>query len=144
MTIRDLAQNVGRLLLRAGWAPILVVLAHQCVAGTKWSKPLDFWMHFSGGAAIAFFLFHSLRAFPQWFKTSTILGDLLFAFGLALAIGVFWELGEWASDLVLHTQIQKYVHEILKDLLADTCGAISSLALILLVHLGRSRSNSRH
>jgi hypothetical protein len=42
-----------RLLRRAAWAPIVVLIFHAIVAETGHRQTLDFVMHFCGGAAIA-------------------------------------------------------------------------------------------
>lgn len=115
------------------------MLVHQAATAAKVSKPLDFWIHFSGGAAIAYFLYHAIQAFPAWLKTSSRLGDILFAFALALVTGLCWEFGELASDAIFGTRIQKDVHETLRDLIADTLGAALILALMALWNTYRER-----
>ena len=42
-----------RLLRRAAWAPIVVLIFHAIVAETGHRQALDFVMHFCGGADIA-------------------------------------------------------------------------------------------
>lgn len=94
-----------RLLRRAAWAPIAVLIFHAIVAETPYRKALDFAMHFSGGAAIAYFLFEALREFRSLLGTPTPFGRYLFAFALACTVGVFWEFGEYFSDAFLGTHI---------------------------------------
>lgn len=122
----------ARLLLRAGWAPVAVVLLHQIVLRTPFRQPMDFTMHFLGGAAIAFFFFHALNFAQSVLGMNTLTGRFLFSFTLACTVGLFWEFGELLSDFYLHTHIQKTVRETLSDLFADATGAITSLALVLL------------
>jgi hypothetical protein len=45
---------IGKLLLKAGWAPLAVVVLHASVAKTPFRKPMDFPIHYLGGAAIAY------------------------------------------------------------------------------------------
>jgi hypothetical protein len=121
-----------RLLCRAGWAPMAVLILHAIVAKTPLREPLDFAMHFSGGAAIAYFLFESQHYFQSLLGSPTPLGRYLFAFALACTVGVFWEFGELFSDTFLDTHIQKSIHETMSDLVADATGAITSLAVVCL------------
>ena len=109
-----------------------VLVLHAVVAETPLRKPLDFWMHFSGGVAIAYFLFHAIDCFEEFLGVRTCFGRYLFAFALACTVGLFWEFGELFSDVFLGTHIQKSIHETMSDLIADTLGAIVSLLLISL------------
>jgi hypothetical protein len=119
-----------RLLYRAGWAPIGVLILHAIVAKTFLRQPLDFAMHFLGGAAIAFFLFEAIHRFRDLLGTLTSFGRYVFAFALACTVGLFWEFGELFSDTFLHTHIQKTLHETLSDLIADASGATTSLVVV--------------
>jgi hypothetical protein len=133
------------LLRRAGWAPILVFVLHAMVARTPLRQPLDFWIHFLGGAAIAYFLFHAQHHFQRLLGVPTSFGRYLFAFALACTTGVFWEFGELFSDTFLHTHIQKSLHETMSDLMADAAGAIASLLFVSLVrYFTQTRSTKSH
>ena len=79
-------------------------IIHAVVARTPYRKPLDFWMHFSGGMAIAYFWFHALACFARWLGTPTPAGRYLFSFALACTVGLFWEFAELASDAFLATR----------------------------------------
>lgn len=127
---------IRTLLLRAAWAPVLVLLVHAVVMRTPWRKPLDFWMHFSGGAAIAFFSFHAIDCFAPLLGRVTPLGRYLFSFSLACTVGVFWEFGELFSDIFLGTAIQKSIHETMSDLIADAAGAVVALGVVRVVSRG--------
>ncbi|OYW72145.1 MAG: hypothetical protein B7Z37_25805 [Verrucomicrobia bacterium 12-59-8] len=122
-----------RLLLRAGWAPLAVLVLHQAVLQTPWRQQLDFLMHYSGGVAIAFFLWHALDCFAHWFGQLTAFARYLFTFALACTVGLFWEFAELYSDVVYGTHIQRTIRETLRDLIADATGALTTLALVLLV-----------
>lgn len=122
-----------RLLLRAGWAPVLVLVFHQAIMRTPWREPLDFVMHFSGGLTIAFFIWHALDCFASRFGTLTAFARYLFTFALACTVGLFWEFAELFSDVVYGSHIQHSIHETMRDLLADTAGALTMLALIFVI-----------
>lgn len=122
-----------RLMLRAGWAPVAVLIFHRVIFNTPWRQPLDFVMHYSGGVAISFFLWHALDCFASWFGTLTAFARYLFTFALACTVGLFWEFAELFSDVVYHTHIQHSVHETMRDLIADATGATTTLALVLIV-----------
>jgi hypothetical protein len=121
-----------RLLLRAGWAPMAVLIFHRAIQHTIYRQPLDFVMHFSGGVAIAFFLWHALDCFAHWFGQLTPFARYLFTFTLACTVGLFWEFAELFSDIVYHTHIQFSVRETMRDLIADATGALTTLALLWL------------
>ncbi|WP_395742232.1 hypothetical protein [Prosthecobacter sp.] len=128
-----------RLLLRAGWAPVAVLIFHRAIMFTPWRKPLDFVMHYSGGVAIAFFLWHALDCFAHWFGQLTAFARYLFTFALACTVGLFWEFAELYSDVFHGTHIQQSVRETLRDLIADATGALTTLALVWLVRCRRAK-----
>lgn len=122
-----------RLLLRAGWAPLAVLIFHRAIMHTPWRQPLDFVVHYSGGAAIAFFFWHALDCFASWFGQLTAFARYLFTFTLACTMGLFWEFAELFSDVVYGSHIQHSIRETMRDLIADTTGAVTTLALVFLV-----------
>ncbi len=126
-------KSISRLLVRAAWAPVSVLILHAAVAGTSLRDPLDFTVHFLGGSAIAFFIFEAIECFPSLVGRITAFGHCLFSFTFACTVGLFWEFGELFSDVFYHTHIQHDLHETMSDLIADTCGALSSLFLLFLV-----------
>ena len=127
------------LLLRAGWAPVAVLIAHQVISRSAYRQPLDFAMHFSGGMAIAYFLYHALRLFGPVLGELRLVGRYLFSFALACTIGLFWEFGELFSDVFLRTRIQRSIGETMRDLIADTTGALLTLVLIAIASALRRR-----
>ncbi len=122
-----------RLLLRAGWAPLAVLIFHQKIMRAPWRHQLDFVMHYSGGVAISFFLWHALDCFAHWFGRLTPFARYLFTFALACTVGLFWEFAELFSDVVYHTRIQQSIHETMRDLIADATGALTTLTLTWIV-----------
>ena len=129
--------SLRNLLARAAWAPIVVLILHAIIAKTSLRKPLDFPIHFLGGASMAFFFFHALECFEALFGATTPFARYLFSFMFACTVGVFWEFGELFSDVFFHTHIQISIHETMSDLIADTTGAMTSL---FLVFIARRRS----
>ncbi len=122
-----------RLLLRAGWAPLAVLIFHQKIMHTSYRQQLDFVMHYSGGVAISYFLWHALDCFAHWFGQLTVFARYLFTFALACTVGLFWEFAEFFSDVQFGTHIQYSVHETMRDLIADATGAATMLTLTWIV-----------
>ncbi len=122
-----------RLLVRAGWAPLVVLIFHQVILHTPYRQQLDFVMHYSGGVAIAFFFWHTLDCCAHWFGRLTSFARYLFTFALACTMGLFWEFAELFSDVVYGSHIQHNVRETMRDLIADATGALTTLTLLWLV-----------
>lgn len=131
--------EVRALLRRTLWAPVVVLVFHAVIASTRWREPLDFWMHFSGGAAAAFCAWHALVTAEPFLGQNSPLGRAVFAFALACTVGLFWEFAELVSDQLRGTHIQHDLHETLRDLLADTAGALAVVALQLTARLFRAK-----
>jgi hypothetical protein len=121
---------VRELFIKAAWAPIAVLIFHATVSGTPRGARLDFLIHFLGGVAIAYFLFHALHCFRAWLGAPSPFGRYLFSYALACTVGVFWEFAEQFSDVFLHTRIQISIYETMSDLIADATGAFTSLFLV--------------
>ena len=122
-----------KLLLRAAWAPIVVLIFHALIAKTRFRAPLDFTVHFLGGASMAYVFFHALDYLSLLLGNVTKTGRYLFAFSLACTVGVFWEFAEFTSDIYRHTHIQQSLPETMSDLIADASGATACLALLGMV-----------
>lgn len=128
-----------RLLLRAGWAPLLVLIFHQMILKTPYRQQLDFVMHYSGGVAIAFFFWHALDCFAHWFGSLTPFARYLFTFTLACTMGLFWEFAELFSDIVFGSNIQHSIRETMRDLFADAVGALTTLTGVFIVRCFASK-----
>ncbi len=131
-----------RLLPRVGWAPVAVLVFHEWLVHTPYRQQLDFLMHYSGGVAIAFFLWHALDCFAHWFGRLTVFARYLFTFALACTVGLFWEFAELYSDVVYGTHIQHSIPETMRDLVADATGALTTLMLIWLVRCFVKKSDA--
>lgn len=135
-------QRLIRLLLRAGWAPVAVLIFHRIIYYTPYRQPLDFVMHYSGGVAIAYLIWHALDCFASWFGTLTPFAKHVFTFAMACTVGLFWEFMELGMDVVYRTRIQHSIHETLRDLIADATGALTTLALLFLASCFRKRKRN--
>jgi len=99
------ASRIGvALLVRAGWAPLLVFLLHVFISGAINSyilyPPLDIPMHFLGGVAMAYFLARSFSALPEdalsrWLRP---IAEAVFVVSLTATSSVLWEFAEFTSD----------------------------------------------
>ena len=109
-----------------------MLVLHEFIPKRTWRDQLDFCLHFSGGASIAFFMYHALGTFERVVGDLTRAGRNLFGYTLACTTGVFWEFGELLSDTFLGTRIQRSLRETMSDLVADATGAALALILIQL------------
>ena len=86
-------------------------------------------MHFLGGTAAALFLRHAASVAGRQLGVLTKLGLDLLAFGLTCATALFWEFGEFASDLLLGTRTQRSLGNTMRDLALGVGGAVAYLAI---------------
>ena len=124
-----------RLLKIAGWAPLLVFIAHVvCIltgAYEAW-PPLDIPFHLVGGVVIAFFFHRSLSLL--WRERHLDLGrpftQQLLVFTLTVTAATFWEFAEYLADHFLGTTSQQGgLEDTLLDLLLGTLGGTLLLLL---------------
>ena len=133
--------NLAYHLLRdAAWAPISVILLRGLAMVFGIRAQLDHVIHFSGGFAIAYFLFRAIKMAHSIIGPVTPITRYLFAFCAACTVALFWEFGELASDIFTDTHIQHSVSETLYDLLYGTAGATCSLVMNSLIQ--RMRNNT--
>jgi len=122
--------DIIRILSSAGWAPIAVFIAHLFFGRLFGHEPyVDPLMHFCGGMAIAYFFLVASKLASHWIGKLTDIGRALFAFGMACAAAVFWEIAEFSSDIVFHTNVQINNANTMRDLILGVLGA--SLFLII-------------
>ncbi len=115
---------------KTAWAPAGVLILHSIVSGTTWREPLDFWLHFFGGASIAFVMFSAVDCMSGLFGTMSRLAQYLLAFTSACTVGVFWEFAEFGLSVWRHAYIYMNARGTMSDLIADACGAVTGLAII--------------
>lgn len=106
------------------WAPLVVIVLHYIAGGIFGHEPyVDPIMHFSGGAAAAFFFWQAATCSKGILGNLTPLALALLAFGLASAAAVGWEIAEFASDVFLRTNIQRDIANTMRDLILGLLGA---------------------
>jgi hypothetical protein len=87
-----------RLLLRAGWAPVGVVVLHEVASALHGHDTrLDPIFHLLGGAAMAFFFGQAVHIRQDWFGRSKPVAWALISFCMATTVAVFWEFIEFAG-----------------------------------------------
>jgi hypothetical protein len=117
----------------AAWVLAVVILFRWGAMRLGIREQLDHVIHFSGGFAMAYFLYRVIR------MASPYLGELrpftryLLAFAGTCTVALFWEFGEFASDIFRGTHIQFSVAETLDDLIFGTLGAACCLVFIAVV-----------
>ena len=115
-------------LWKAGWAPILVFVAHMIlwhgVGAYAAFPPLDTPMHLLGGLAIAFFLWtaYSISARSGTLGRPNNTAIAVLTLTSTVASAVLWEFAEFLSDRYLGTNTQKGLEDTLLDLLLGLVG----------------------
>ncbi len=137
--LRNLSRLTAATLREAGWVPalMLLLLAFPARAFDVFTTfpGIDIPVHFLGGVAAGFF-FHRLCLnaarlgilAPYHAATHAVL-----VFGLVCAAGVFWEIGEFASDRFFGTHAQLGNFDTMSDLLLDVSGGIAFLLAFALL-----------
>ena len=141
MRFRTVLTIAARLVARAGWAPLSVLVLHVFlvrVVGIYDRYPrLDIPTHALGGLAVAYFLSSCFAALPDAAMDRGVRAwaEALFVFTATVTIAVLWEFGEFASDRLLGTRLQLGLTDTVVDLAMGMVGA----ALFLGVASRRSR-----
>ncbi len=119
------------LMVRAGWAPLLVFLLHvfisRVINGYILYPPLDIPMHFLGGVAMAYFLGKSFSALPEdalarWLRP---IAEAVFVVSLTATSSVLWEFAEFTSDSFFGTHAQLGLDDTLLDMAMGITGGLS-------------------
>jgi hypothetical protein len=121
------------ILLRRAWVPVLVFAANAVLSlvfhAYEAFPLLDVPMHLIGGAAIAYFLWHTVAAFEKGrsrAKQSRAKRSAA-VFLLALAAALLWELAEFGSDRILGTTAFGATGDTVLDVLLGMAGAAAYL-----------------
>ena len=123
------------------WPGLVVLVAHAILGTIFGHEPyVDPVMHFSGGVAAAYCFIRLPRLAPRYFGEPTPLTRYLFSFGLVTVVAVFWEFGEYLSDIFLGTRIQRSIGNTLRDLLNGMLGAM----VLIGIDCGRQRQGEKH
>jgi hypothetical protein len=132
--------NLKTIIRDAAWPAIAVLVAHAILGETFGHEPVvDPVMHFLGGCACAYLVIGLVRLFPEWSGQVRPLILYLLAFGLTSSVAVFWELGEFLSDIYLGTRAHTSIASTLRDLLNGLLGALALVAAHWLESKKRAR-----
>ena len=112
------------------WAPAVVLVLHEFLAIPGWRTQIDWFNHFAGGLSFTFFAWKSLPLLSRWTGQLTFTGRLGAAFLSGCTAALLWDIGEFASDLVLGTHIQKSIHETMMDLVNGFLGTVTTVMLL--------------
>ncbi|MES2943151.1 MAG: hypothetical protein V4772_09815 [Pseudomonadota bacterium] len=129
-----------QLFRQAAWAPIAVLLFHALMVRTPYRVQFDGVHHFLGGVTISYFLLKSVCIASPIIGSLRPVGTYLFAFALACAAAVFWEIAEFAADQFFGTHIQITLTETMGDLIFGVAGAASTLLLMALFQTFRLKN----
>ena len=133
--------DLRRLILKTGWAPACVVVFHAAVSSlTAHGRAFDPVMHFLGGAAIAYVLWHATAIFKGWFGDPKPLARSFIAFCAAATVAVFWEFAEFSSGELLGAYSQLSLKETMGDLFMGCLGAGAYLLAAGLMRRMKPRS----
>jgi hypothetical protein len=119
-------------LLRATgiWAPVTVLILHELLSVKGWRTQIDWFNHYSGGLAFSYFTWKSLPFLYRWLGQATPLGRLAASFLAGCTAALLWDIAEFASDLFLHTHIQKSIHETMMDLVNGFLGTTTTVLIL--------------
>ena len=121
---------IQRIVRDAAWPGLVVLVAHSVLGETFGHEPyVDPLMHFAGGVAAAFFFTRLPRVFPEYLGEPTPLATALLGIGLTSAVAILWELGEYVSDVLLGTHMQRGVGNTMRDLTNGMLGASLFVAI---------------
>jgi hypothetical protein len=134
MRLNEASRIGAALLVRAGWAPLLVFLLHvfisRVINGYILYPPLDIPMHFFGGVAMAYFLARCFVALPEDAVSRPLrpIAEVVFVVSLTATASVFWEFAEFTSDALFGTHAQLGLDDTLLDMALGIAGAASYAA----------------
>ncbi len=136
------AHLILQIAIKAAWAPILVIIGRWLARIFHVREPLDHVIHFSGGLAIAYFLHQSIGICACYTGELRSLVRYVLTVTASCTVALFWEFGEFASDIFRGTHIQHQVSETLYDLIFGTLGATLTVVSIMLVKILRTRNSA--
>jgi hypothetical protein len=109
----------------ASWAPLSVLIGHSVFARIFGHEPyVDPVIHFSGGAAAAYFFRKVSALTPEALGALTEDARDLLSFGLTCSVALFWEIVEFSSDTFFGTNVQLSNANTMRDLILGVIGAL--------------------
>lgn len=134
--------GLKKLMLKAGWAPLLVLATHNGISMAIGHKPaIDPPMHFSGGAAIAYFFYQAQLIGTNWFGKPKLLMRSVITFCFAATVAVLWEFMEFVSGKLTGHHSQISLDETMEDLILGCSGAFLLLLLIGIIKQFRKQAS---
>lgn len=124
------------------WAPAVVLVFHEFVSIRGWRTEIDWLNHYSGGLSFTFFTWKSLPFLHRIVGNITCGGRVAAAFLAGCTAALMWEIGEFTSDIVLHTHIQKSIDETMMDLVNGFLGTVTIVCILTFLEIRRIRSKS--
>jgi hypothetical protein len=124
------------------WAPATVLIFHEFFTAKDWRTQIDWFNHYSGGLSFAYFAWKSLPFISHWTGYPTAIGRLACAFLSGCTAALLWEIGEFTSDLILNTHIQKTVQETMMDIVNGFLGTTTTVLILSFLTL-RSKEKCR-
>lgn len=138
-----MANRILRLLRTAAWAPVVVLLLHQLSMRSVWRSELNWVIHYLGGAAAAYFLYHALHVFVRELGPLRRPAHHLLAFALTAVVALGWEFAEFAIDHLLRWRLQQSLTDTMGDLFFGLLGALTALAMVALREANRPVARRR-
>ena len=107
-----------------------MIVAHWLAGEWFGHEPVvDPVMHFSGGVAAAYFIWHSAVCARRYLGDMSILAIGLLAFALAMVAAVGWEFAEFVGDRLRGTNVQHGLANTMRDLFLGAGGALAYVAI---------------
>lgn len=118
-----------------GWAPISVLILHKLVMVFGVRSQSDSLLHYSGGLAITYFSYRMILIHQKLIGSLGKFVLYSYSFACGCTVALFWDLFEFASDYIFHTDIQHSLHETMCDLTYGVLGAISIMMILCINEL---------
>lgn len=120
---------VSTLVRKAAWAPLGVLVLHHLLAARYGHEPtVDPWMHFLGGAAIAYVAWVAVGLAEPLLGVPRPAGRALLALSLAANVALAWEMSEFAKRLLYGGELSTGLANTMRDLVCGIAGAALVLA----------------
>lgn len=121
------SRNRWGLLVRASWAPLLVLVGYWPLApllDRHLNLPVDLVFHFAAGLAGVYFVERAYAALPGLLGRPEPVALRMIALAAFGIVAVAWEVGEHYADLSFGTDFVGSTSGPVPDLLFGVCGAV--------------------
>lgn len=117
----------------AGWAPVALFGFYLVASLVFDAYPLYWWLdsvtHFSGGAALSYFLLDLFDSADDFIGHIPRPVRMLLVFSCVSTAAIFWEFYEFLSDYFLATNMQFGLEDTMSDLFFGLLGSAGCLTL---------------